>query len=34
MIKDIKAVLLGESVRGYPAMEDIEDRAELYSIEL
>jgi hypothetical protein len=34
MMKDIKAVLQGERIRGYPAMEDIEDRADIYGIEL
>ncbi len=34
MIRDIKAVLQGERIRGYPSIEDIRDRAELYDIEL
>jgi hypothetical protein len=34
MVKHIKAVLQGESIKGYPSLEDIEDRAELYEIEL
>ncbi len=34
MVKEIRAVLQGEKVKGYPSMEDIEDRAEMYGIEL
>lgn len=34
MVKHIKAVLQGESIKGYPSLEEIEDRAELYEIEL
>lgn len=34
MMKHIKAVLQGESIKGYPSLEEIEDRAELYEIEL
>lgn len=34
MMKHIKAVLQGESIKGYPSLEDIVDRAELYEIEL
>jgi hypothetical protein len=34
MVKDIRAVLRGEKVKGYPSMEDIEDRTEMYGIEL
>ncbi len=34
MMKYIKAVLQGESIKGYPSLEEIEDRAELYEIEL
>jgi len=34
MVKDIRAVLQGEKVKGYPSMEDVEDRAEMYGIEL
>ncbi len=34
MMKDIRAVLQGESIKGYPSLEEIEDRAELYEIEL
>jgi hypothetical protein len=34
MVKDIMAVLQGEKVKGYPSMEDVEDRTEMYGIEL
>ncbi|VVB63603.1 Uncharacterised protein [uncultured archaeon] len=34
MMADIKAVLQGERIKGYPALEDIRDRAELYGINL
>lgn len=34
MMRDIKAVLQGERITGYPFIEDIRDRAELYDIEL
>ena len=34
MMKDLKAVLQGERIRGYPTLEDIEDRTELYDIKL
>jgi hypothetical protein len=34
MVKDIRAVLRGEKVKGYPSMEDIEDRTEMYGIKL
>jgi predicted transcriptional regulator len=34
MMEDIKAALQGESIKGYPSLEEIEDRAELYEIEL
>jgi predicted transcriptional regulator len=34
VMKHVKAVLQGESIKGYPSLEDIEDRAELYEIEL
>jgi predicted transcriptional regulator len=34
MMKDINAVLQGERIKGYPTLDDIEDRAELYDIEL
>jgi len=34
MMADIIAVLQGERIKGYPAMEDIEDRTELYDIKL
>jgi len=34
MMNEIKAVLEGERVKGYPSIEDIRDRAELYEIEL
>jgi predicted transcriptional regulator len=34
MIKDLKAVLQGEKIKGYPTLEDIEDRTDLYDIKL
>jgi predicted transcriptional regulator len=34
MMKDLKAVLQGERLRGYPTLEDIEDRTDLYDIKL
>ena len=34
MIKDMKAVLQGERIKGYPTLEDIEDRVDLYDIKL
>ncbi len=34
MMTDIKAVLHGERLKGYPALEDIRDRADLYGIEI
>ena len=34
MIKDLKAVLQGERINGYPTLEDIEERADLYDIRL
>jgi len=34
MMKDLKAVLQGERIKGYPTLEDIEDRADLYDIKL
>jgi predicted transcriptional regulator len=34
MMKDIEAVLRNEGIKGYPSLEDIKDRAELYDIEL
>jgi len=34
MMKDIKAVLQGEKIKGYPTLEDIEDRIDLYEIKL
>jgi len=34
MMKDLKAVLQGERIRGYPTLEDIVDRADLYGIQL
>jgi len=34
MMKDIEAVLQGEKVKGYPSLEDVEDRTEMYGIEL
>jgi predicted transcriptional regulator len=30
MMKDLKAVLQGERIRGYPTLDDIEDRTDLY----
>jgi hypothetical protein len=34
MLMNIKAVLQGEKMKGYPTLEDIEDRADLYDIKL
>jgi hypothetical protein len=34
MMKDLKAVLQGERIKGYPTQEDIEDRTDLYDIQL
>ncbi|MFA6372083.1 MAG: MarR family transcriptional regulator [Methanothrix sp.] len=34
MMKDLKAVLQGERIKGYPTLEDIEDRTDLYDIQL
>jgi hypothetical protein len=34
MVNDIMAVLQGENVKGFPSIEDVEDRAEMYGIEL
>lgn len=34
MMKDLKSVLQGERIKGYPTMEDIEDRTDLYDIKL
>ncbi len=34
MVKDIRAVLQGEKVKGYPSLEDVRDRTEMYGIEL
>jgi len=34
MMADIKAVLQGEIIKGYPTLEDIEDRTDLYDIKL
>jgi len=34
MMKDLKAVLQGEKIKGYPTLEDIEDRTDLYDIKL
>jgi hypothetical protein len=34
MMKDLKAVLQGERIRGYPTLEDIGDRTDLYDIKL
>jgi predicted transcriptional regulator len=34
MMEDIKAVLQGEKMKGYPTLEDIEDRTDLYDIKL
>jgi predicted transcriptional regulator len=33
MMKDLKAVLQGERIKGYPTLEDIEDRTDLYDIQ-
>ncbi len=30
MMKDLKAVLRGERIKGYLTLEDIEDRTDLY----
>ena len=34
MMEDLKAVLQGEIIKGYPTLEDIEDRTDLYDIKL
>lgn len=34
LMKDLKAVLKGEIIKGYPTQEDIEDRMDLYDIRL
>ena len=34
MMKDLKAVLQGERIEGYPTLGDIEDRTDLYGIKL
>lgn len=34
MMNEIQLVLKGERIKGYPPMDDIRDRAELYDIEL
>jgi hypothetical protein len=34
MIKDLKAVLQGDRIRGYPTIDEIEDKADLYGIKL
>ncbi len=34
MMKDLKAVLQGMNIIGYPTLEDIEDRTDLYDIKL
>jgi hypothetical protein len=34
MMKDLNAVLQGERIRGYPTLEDIKDRTDLYDIKL
>lgn len=34
MMKDLFAVLQGERIKGYPTLEDIADRADLYDIQL
>jgi len=34
MMNDIKTVLQGEKIKGYPSLEDIEDRTEMYDIKL
>ena len=33
-MNDMKAVLQGEKIKGYPSLEDIEDRTEMYDIKL
>ena len=34
LIEDIQAILRGERIKGYPTLDDIRDRAELYDIEI
>ncbi len=34
MMKDLSAVLQGETIKGYPTLEDIKDRTDLYGITL
>jgi len=34
MMKDLKAALQGKKIKGYPTLEDIEDRMDLYDIKL
>lgn len=34
MMKDLKAALQGKKIKGYPTLEDIEDRTDLYDIKL
>lgn len=34
MVKDIEAILNGEKLKGYPSLDDIEDRMEIYDIQL
>lgn len=34
MMKDIETVLQGEKVKGYPSLEDVKDRTEMYGIKL
>jgi hypothetical protein len=34
MMKDLKAMLRGERIESYPALEEIKDKADLYGINL
>jgi hypothetical protein len=34
MMEEIKTVLNGEKIKGYPSVEDIKERAKLYEIKL
>jgi hypothetical protein len=34
MMQNIRNVLQGERIKGYPTLEDIEDRTDLYDIQL
>ena len=34
VFSNLKAVLQGERISGYPTLEDIEDRTDLYDIKL